>query len=768
MNSNTADIDSDQESSQVLFCSACGLKFQPIKDKSKTLCPVCTNNYTKDPNFEVILLSLAYGHFMFNLGFRDHEVILRKAFKRVLEFKYWQSKKEQYHDYLDKNLEDLKEKLYNTIIFHEMGNEIKQMRNELDIKADKFDIFISHSWDGPENELVIPFVEALKESDYSIWFDKDLGLDPGDVKDYLKAAINDSKYCIPIFCKSYFEKENTLFELENILALKKKKNIFPLWFSDIDTDFLKSQGDLGKEALKCSAITWKNAGEDLNVVIKKLDEFIEASQEIEAYNGVKLYERDVNILKYFERIIGEEIPEVPSESKGIKFGFMHENLHLTGIFLKETSENKKVQPLHLPKEIFKLKTLRYLHAPLIDLPPQISQLENLIELDISGGIVSELPDLTPLKKLKKFEIKGCGILKCDRKTMDFCDKFFNWRKYNKNLNQDNAFYLGIMLREMDIDEEMPKIVFNNKNAGFKYSYDENGVITRIQINKKKINFLPETVTSFPKLQRLDLHDNQLSSIPESIGRLTNLKELDLEFNKLSSLPESIGRLINLKELNLGDNELSSLPESIGHLTNLKELRIFNNNLSYLPESIGPLKNLRYLYLQENKLSSLPESIGRLTNLEILILENNKLSSLPESIGRLTNLKELYLHGYQLSPLPEIITQMTWLKVLGIGGNQISSLPESIGHLTNLEILILENNKLSSLPKSIGRLTNLQKLDLEKNQLSSLPESIGRLNNLKELDLGDNELSPLPERIKAQLRNLKSHGCYIDGFNFKSN
>ncbi|MHA1871312.1 MAG: leucine-rich repeat protein [Promethearchaeota archaeon] len=683
MNSNSADIDSNEKGPQVLFCSACGLKFQPIKDKSKTLCPVCTNNYTKDPDFEEILLSLAYGHFMFNLGFRNPEVILRKAFKRILEFKYWQSKKEQYQDYLEKNLEDLKEKLYNTIIFYKVGNEIKQMRNELDIKADKFDIFISHSWDGPEHELVIPLVEALKESDYSIWFDKDLGLDPGDVKDYLKDAINDSKYCVPIFCKSYFEKENTLFELENILALKKKENIFPLWFSDIDTDFLKSQGDLGKEALKCSAITWTNAGKDLNVVIKKFDEFIEASQEIETYNGAKLYERDVNVLKYFERIIGETIPVITSKSEeDPKFGFMHENLHLIGIFLKETSENKKVQPLHLPKDIFKLRSLKYLYAPLIDLPPQISQLENLIELDISNGIARDLPNLTPLKKLKKFEIKGCGIIKYDEKTMDICDKFFNWRKYNKNLNQDNAFYLGIMLREMDIDEEMPEVEVTNEDAHFGYSCNENGEIIKISI-EKNIDFLPETIASFPKLQRLNLNGNKLSSLPESIGHLTNLQTLDLGSNELSSLPEIITQMTWLKTLSIGGNQLSSLPESIDYL-----------------------KNLQTLILSGNKLSSLPESIGALKNLEKLVLWRNKLSS-----------------------LPEIITQMTWLKELDLGWNKLLSLPESIGALKNLQKLDLELNELSSLPESIGALKNLTYLNHEFNKLSSLPESIGNLTNL---------------------------------------
>ncbi|MHA1818934.1 MAG: leucine-rich repeat domain-containing protein [Promethearchaeota archaeon] len=755
---NTIDGPIYEQDQKYSFCEACGLKFQP--KANETLCPICTDNYTMEPDFEDVLFSLAYGHFMLNLGFKNPEIALRKAFKKATQFKYWANKKDeyrQYQDLLENNFDSLLNKFLGLLSYIKLGNRIADLKNELNIEADKFDIFISHSWDGAESELVLPLVEALKGLDYTIWFDKDLGLDPGDVKDYLKAAINDSKYCIPIFCKSYFEKENTLFELENILALKKKKNIFPIWFSDIDTDFLKSQGDLGKEALKCSAITWKNAGEDLNAVIKKLEEFIEASQEIEEYSGVKLYERDVNVLKYFERIIGEAIPEIPSESGRVKFGFMHENQHLTGIFLKETSGNKKVQPLHLPKDIFKLKGIKYLHAPLIDLPPQISQLENLIELDVSYSVFSELPDLTPLKNLKKFVVIGCGITKCDQNTFDFYDKFFNWTQF-KDLNRYNAFFFSLMLNEMYIIRDNNSSGNNNEDSQLSkkaeaenkeinvaadfiryswqvYSKDDNNDITAIGIDGRGIGFLPETIGVFSKLKRLELPRNQLSALPENLGKLGALTKITFTANKISSLPESIGDLTNLIYITVYDNRLVTIPKSIGNLKNLRYLYLGKNQLSYLPELITKMNSLKVLDISNNDLSSLPESIGNLKDLQKLWAKNNRLSSLPESIGNLKDLQKLYLEN-----------------------NQLSFLPESIGDLINLQILKISENQLTSLPESIGNLIFLQRLDLNGNKLTTLPKSIGNLIYLRTLLI--DPLPSLPQEIEKALEKLKGNGCKI--------
>jgi Leucine-rich repeat (LRR) protein len=140
-----------------------------------------------------------------------------------------------------------------------------------------------------------------------------------------------------------------------------------------------------------------------------------------------------------------------------------------------------------------------------------------------------------------------------------------------------------------------------------------------------------------------------------LGKRYNINtttKLNLERKNLSSLPESIGKLTKLQHFELGDNNLRSLPDWIGRLKNLRGLSLYGNNLTSLPESFGRLTKLEKLVLNQNELTSLPESIGNLTNLEKLDLGWNKLTSLPESFGRLTNLRELWSNENKLTSLPE--------------------------------------------------------------------------------------------------------------------
>lgn len=51
----------------------------------------------------------------------------------------------------------------------------------------------------------------------------------------------------------------------------------------------------------------------------------------------------------------------------------------------------------------------------------------------------------------------------------------------------------------------------------------------------------------------------------SESELTKLQELDLNRKQITELPESIGELSKLQVLNLSDNQLTELPESIDKL-----------------------------------------------------------------------------------------------------------------------------------------------------------------------------------------------------------
>ncbi|MHA1819964.1 MAG: leucine-rich repeat domain-containing protein [Promethearchaeota archaeon] len=737
-----------------------------ILENNLILCSKCTMNYSILPRFISIVNVFARYYFM-EKGIKNQEEAIQKAVNYVSVQPYWKNHIEKQIE--SKNIAKVFESFQ--VSKDIIDKYIEQEYNE-EYEEERPDIFLSHSWNGPDKEVVDILARKLEEMGYTIWYDKFKGLKPGDIEQYLETAVLDSFFCVPVICKPYFEGKFTVKELDMLYKFKEKKNIIPVWYSDIDPSYLRSKGELGELLLNTAAITWEGVNKDVDELARKIDEFISKSKNIDVYNGAELYEFEALALRRIESIIGAPIPQLPaevqkdiSESKifslsDYDFGFAHHEHHVTALVLKKIGG--RVVPLRISNNILsKLKYLRHFAAPLIELSPKLNLPPDLIEFNIDNGKVKYLPEnIAKLSKLAIFSCKNIPIERIHEAIYPIIKKILNKKNLYNDLDIFDAVNLYILLESINNPELMKSFSINDE---FVFGYSPKaGKIVKLAISNKYIRALSPIIGTFSKLRQLDLSSIEVSSLPESIGRLNNLKELRINNNKLSSLPESIGRLNNLKELRINNNKLSSLPESIGRLNNLRELYLGDNELSSLPESIGNLNNLQKLYLEKNKLSSLPESIGRLNNLKELRINNNKLSSLPESIGNLNNLKELLINNNQLSSLPESIGRLNNLQTLKIYDNLLTAFPEDLltcfpenmGHLINLRELYLGDNELSSLPENIGRLINLKELDLEFNKLSSLPESIGRLINLKELNLGDNELSSLPESI-GRLTNLQT-------------
>jgi Leucine-rich repeat (LRR) protein len=90
--------------------------------------------------------------------------------------------------------------------------------------------------------------------------------------------------------------------------------------------------------------------------------------------------------------------------------------------------------------------------------------------------------------------------------------------------------------------------------------------------KKQLRDVPDSVWQQTEIETLVLADNGLSEVSGQINRLTRLRMLDLGHNQLSQLPEEIGGLPCLTDfLYLHDNRLSSLPDSFAKLTRLRYL-----------------------------------------------------------------------------------------------------------------------------------------------------------------------------------------------------
>ena len=193
-----------------------------------------------------------------------------------------------------------------------------------------------------------------------------------------------------------------------------------------------------------------------------------------------------------------------------------------------------------------------------------------------------------------------------------------------------------------------------------------GSATLLNLWKKQLGRVPDSVWDQAHVEVLILADNGLEDVSEKIGRLQKLRTLDLGHNRLTRVPDALGELADLEDfLYLHANRLASLPASFTRLTRLRYLNISQNEFAELPEAVTELASLIELRATDNQLNVLPESIGRLSRLRELHLRNNRLTSLPASLAMLQELRQIDLRGNPLTRLPDAITALPRLEKLDL-------------------------------------------------------------------------------------------------------
>jgi len=215
------------------------------------------------------------------------------------------------------------------------------------------------------------------------------------------------------------------------------------------------------------------------------------------------------------------------------------------------------------------------------LPPEIGQLVNLKELDLSYNQLNDLP-------VEIFRLVNL---------------------VNLNLNNNRLNALPETIRQL---------------SDLMTFYVSNNLLTAI----------PPEIGQLKKLTNLDLTYNHLQGqLTSAIGHLPKLTNLFLKGNGLTALHPAIGTLTDLTTLYLSENQLITLPAEIGQLKELTTLDLENNQLAALPSEICQLTKLTEINLKGNQLTALPEEIDRLTKLKRLDIRNNKLKILLEILEK---------------------------------------------------------------------------------------------------------------------------------------
>jgi Leucine-rich repeat (LRR) protein len=272
----------------------------------------------------------------------------------------------------------------------------------------------------------------------------------------------------------------------------------------------------------------------------------------------------------------------------------------------------------------------------------------------------------------------------------------------------------------------------------------------LDLRSNLLEFLPDWIGDFSKLEILYLQDNQLASWPASGRHLANLRRLELANNRIGKLPGA-SLPPQLKQLGLAGNRLRTLRWG-NALPDLQRLYLQQNRLIRWPDWAMP-SALTYVNLSGNALRSIPERMD-MPSLEYLDLSNNRLEEV-NSLDKLPKLQDLNLSRNRLSNLAPEIGKLTYLRRLDLSRNQLNALPVQMVSLEWLREVNLSRNRFSGIPSVLERLACLEKLDLSRNLIQGRIHLEG-FQALQKLDLGHNQISKvsqLPTKIsRVILRN----------------
>lgn len=200
------------------------------------------------------------------------------------------------------------------------------------------------------------------------------------------------------------------------------------------------------------------------------------------------------------------------------------------------------------------------------LPPALKKLTHLLDLNIAGNALSELPEwLGDFKELQTLRAN-------ENRVVRLSETLGQLRKLN---------FLDLSNNELT---EVPLSFSNLK--GLKHLY----------LRDNRLNALADVWAGLTRAQVVVLSDNSLRSLPTSIGSLQSLFHLDVSDNELAELPPSCQGLEHLRHLLLARNCFTSLPAWVSRFQSLSHLDIRHNHFESAPDWLTELPRLGNLLL----------------------------------------------------------------------------------------------------------------------------------------------------------------------------
>jgi len=162
----------------------------------------------------------------------------------------------------------------------------------------------------------------------------------------------------------------------------------------------------------------------------------------------------------------------------------------------------------------------------------------------------------------------------------------------------------------------------------------------LDLSQNRIGVLPPALGSLTELQSLNLAENELAELPAAIGALAKLQTLDVNNNALVALPPTIGKLAELRDLILTGNQLEALPESFGDLR-LLELDLSDNRFVDFPLPVTRVISLSSLRMDRNRLQDLPLELTKMGRLRSIDFARNPFQQGAEFLASVTDAQKLF-------------------------------------------------------------------------------------------------------------------------------
>ncbi|MFX0090889.1 MAG: hypothetical protein ACFFBD_03920 [Candidatus Hodarchaeota archaeon] len=359
-------------------CASCGLTLEESPDIIKnrhSLCPLCMSNDTKESEFQYIVYAVAIGYFMNKKQIQDPIEALYRAHTVVSQLPYWQDK-----ICPPPSLEGLKTARMLIAVTLKMVGFKKELP----------EFFISYNRTGSVSKFIEPLVIALKEYGYDSIYAEDSEKIEAEIKsDPADKKIQHAQFYVPILCQDYFTIEGCMNELKNIICAINPKNVFPVWWKDVNSVFLKQQ-ELGENILDLIGVGWKNWQGNIKQLANALVQLAHHAQGLKKYNKQPLVVIEAQILEELERLINEAIP--PLDAKDLEtatFGFYAEKNRITALFLEEKELKSLPENFGL---CFALKMLSLANNKLVALPENFGQCLALRTLNLENNNLITLPE----------------------------------------------------------------------------------------------------------------------------------------------------------------------------------------------------------------------------------------------------------------------------------------------------------------------------------------------------------------------------------------